>query len=59
MQYLQAADDYTISGRAANALLLQSLDQHGLRVAGGRLGEVLLGGYPSNPDLVPLLHDVK
>lgn len=49
MQYLEATDDDTIGGGAANAFLLQSLHQVGLRVAGGRLGFMLLGGYPSHP----------
>lgn len=55
VHYLEAADDDTVSGGTANALLLQSLDQIGLRVAGRRFGEVLLGGYPSDPNLVPFL----
>lgn len=56
IQYLKAADDHTIGGGTADAFLLQSLHQVSLRIARRCLGEVLLGGYPSNPDLVPFLH---
>ena len=52
---LEAADDNTIGGGTANAFLLQCLDQVSLRVAGGRFGEVLLGGCPSNLNWVPFL----
>ena len=56
VHYLETADDHTIGGGTANAFLLQSLDQTSLRVARRRLGEVLLGGYLSDPNLVPFLH---
>lgn len=55
-RYLEAANDHTIGGGTADAFLLQSLHQVSLRVARRCLGEVLLGGYTSNPNLVPFLH---
>ena len=42
---LDCGDDRGIGGRAANAQFFHALDQSGLGVAGGRLGEVALSKY--------------
>ena len=53
---LQGLDDRGVGGGAADAVFLQRLHQRGLRIARGRLGEVLVGVHALQRHLVAGLH---